>query len=387
MASADDGITITGGVASGNRVDYDLSINGRSYHLYFASDDVKLNASAESAVAMGALGGMKNGLDLHIIDPISSAFIHNQQRLIETFTDWFPSYQKIKLVADTAIERDTSKTGRVGSFFTGGVDSFYTFIKNKSDITDLIYVHGYDVKLTDTPRRAAIAAMGRAIQAETGVRFVQIETNSIRVYRDYGRWGAHGHGYGLGAVARQLSDYLDRLYIPSSLDYKMLTPWGSHPDTDPLFSDERLEIIHDGCETSRFQKTKMIAKSNLALNHLRVCWDNVTGTYNCERCEKCLRTKTSLFAVGALDNATTFTSMLQAEDIRKLVIYDELLTKLAQDNILAMRSAGLSGTDIYQAWQHIVDRPKSMNKIIMKGRRVGSSMRRIVRIIQRKISW
>ncbi len=385
MALTDEDITITGGVVNGNRVDYDLSINGRSYHLYFASDDVKLNASAESAVAMGALGGMKHGLDLHIIDPISSAFIHNQQRLIETFTDWFPSYQKIKLVADTVIERDMPKTGRVGSFFTGGVDSFYTFIKNKSDITDLIYVHGYDVKLTDTPRRAAITAMGRAIEAETGVRFVQIETNSIRVYRDYGRWGAHAHGYGLGAVARQLSDYLDRLYIPSSFEHKNLIPWGSHPETDPLFSDGKLEIIHDGCEASRSEKITTIAKNQLVLNHLRVCWESVDGAYNCERCEKCLRTKTSLYAMGVLDMATTFPSRLRATDIRKLLIYDESLVKFTQDNILAMQSAGLSGTDIYQSWQHIVDRPKYMNKIIMKGRRVVSNMRRIVRKIQRKI--
>lgn len=381
----DDDIKIRNGVADGNRMNYDLVINGRSYHLYFSSDDVKLNGSAESAVAMSALGGMINGLNLHIVDPISSTYVDNQRQLIETFTDWFPRYRKIKLVADRAIEVKQSKTGRVGSFFTGGVDSFYTFIKNQSHITDLIYVQGYDVKLSDTPRRAAVTAMGRAIEAETGVRFIQIETNSIRVYRDYGRWGAHGHGYGLGAVARQLSDYLDQLYIPSSFDYENLIPWASHPETDLLFSDEKIEIIHDGCEASRSDKIIMLAQSKLALDHLRVCWESVEGAYNCERCEKCLRTKTSLFAIGALDRATTFPSELRATDIRKLVMYDESLAKFAQDNIRIMQSEGLGDTDICKAWEHILARPEYMNKIVTKSRRVASNVRRAIRKVYRKI--
>ncbi|MDX2426102.1 MAG: hypothetical protein QNK15_07605 [Cycloclasticus sp.] len=369
-------ITVKSGVTKGNRVEYKLNFNHRIYKPYFASDHVTLNGSVESAVAIAALGGMQQGLDLHIADVVSPTFIHNQRRLVEIFTNWFPIYKKINIIASDSAQVSKPSTGRVGSFFTGGVDSFYTFIKNKPEITDLIYVHGYDVKLTDLARRAAITAMGQAIETSTGVRFIEIETNCIRIFRDYGRWGLHGHGYGLGAVARQLSDYLDRLYIPSSFDYGNLSPWGSHPDTDPLFSDESLEIIHDGCEASRSQKIEALGDNALALDHLRVCWERVEGAYNCGCCEKCIRTMTSLYAFGKLEKANTFPSTLDPAAIHKLVIYDDSLVTFAKDNIDVLQSTGLGNTSVCNAWEHIVERPEYANKIILLLQRIRKKIRR-----------
>jgi len=70
----------------------------------------------------------------------------------------------------------------VGCFFTGGVDSFFTYLRHRNEVTDLIFVHGYDVDLDDLPRRAEISAMGRAIEQATGVRFIELETNAIRLF-------------------------------------------------------------------------------------------------------------------------------------------------------------------------------------------------------------
>ncbi len=225
--------------------------------------------------------------------------------------------------------------------------------------------------------------MGRAISTSTGVRFIEIETDCRRVVRDYGRWGLHGHGFGLGGIVRLLSDYLDRVYIPSSFDSAHLIPWSSHPDTDPLYSDEKVEVIHDGCEATRAQKIRSISDSALALEHLRVCWERVEGAYNCGVCEKCLRTMTSLYALGKLEGARTFPSRLDHFAIRQLIIYDDSLAAFALDNLDALKSCGLGDSDVYKAWRYIVNRPEICNIFIKKMRRSKANISRSIKKLLR----
>jgi hypothetical protein len=107
----------------------------------------------------------------------------------------------------------------------------------------------------------------------------------------------------LGAVALLLSPLFSRVYIPSSHDYSQLVPWGTHPLVDPLWSTDDLEVVHDGCEATRLEKTALIASHDVALRHLWVCWG---GRFNCGDCNKCQRTILALQALGALDRCTTF---------------------------------------------------------------------------------
>jgi hypothetical protein len=111
------------------------------------------------------------------------------------------------------------------------------------------------------------------------------------------------HGTLLAAVAYLLSPTIGTVYIPSTHDYSQLFPWGSHPILDPLWSTEATTIIHDGCDALRLEKTAVIAKHEVALRHLRVCWG---GEYNCGACNKCVRTIISLQALGALERCTIF---------------------------------------------------------------------------------
>jgi hypothetical protein len=60
-------------------------------------------------------------------------------------------------------------------------------------------------------------------------------------------------------------------------------------------------------EATRLEKViSQIAQSPLALEHLRVCFANEKGAYNCGRCDKCLRTMINLFVAGALEKSGTF---------------------------------------------------------------------------------
>lgn len=359
-----------------NRVEYQLEIAGKTYNPYFDSPRAELSGSVEAAVCMSALGAMKHGLGIRITDPVSKTFLTNQQRLMDIFTGWFPEFQLPHLQAEHVCQLESKKSGRVGSFFTGGVDSFYTFIKHRSDITDLIYVHGYDVQLEDMEKRRDISAMGAAIERDTGVRFIEIETNAVRIFKDHGKWGLHGHGYGLGTMVRLLDNYLDRIYIPSSFAEAELMPWASHPDTDVLFADEAIEVIHDGCEAGRTEKIKLIAKSAMALQHLRVCWKKTEGTYNCGVCEKCLRTMTTLYGLGKLSAATTFPSALSARAINGLLIDSEAARTFALENVYFLDSMGLKNDAVRKAWMYVANRPYWKIVLLRRSRRIKSQFLR-----------
>ncbi len=120
MTRLTDQITITNGVSKAKRVEYNLQLNNRNYDIYFASDQLVLNANTESALALSVLGAMHSGRNIRITDSISATFVDNQRQLIDVFTRWFPTYKKIMLVADNAVRANRSPSGRVGSFFTGG---------------------------------------------------------------------------------------------------------------------------------------------------------------------------------------------------------------------------------------------------------------------------
>lgn len=86
-------------------------------------------------------------------------------------------------------------------------------------------------------------------------------------------------------------------------------PFGSHPLLDPNYSSCDLQIRHDGILLSRLDKTRLVAEWDVALENLRVCNNQnriKPGALNCGQCEKCLRTKLALLALGKLDKTRAF---------------------------------------------------------------------------------
>ena len=73
---------------------------------------------------------------------------------------------------------------RVATFFTGGVDSFYTLFKNKSEITDVIFVYGLDIKLEDKVVRKEISLRLKKICAELKLNLIELETNLRDIYEN-----------------------------------------------------------------------------------------------------------------------------------------------------------------------------------------------------------
>src|SRR5690606_35234106 len=155
---------------------------------------------------------MRTGSAVICDTPLSMTFVRNQQRLSEIFTGWFPEFSSLLVRAEQKVAAPHN-TGRVGCFFTGGVDSFYSFLQHRDEITDRIYVNGSDMKMEELLHRRDVTGMGQAIGRYTCVHLIVIEQDAIRVIKDLGKWGRHRPGYGLGVVAPLLEGDLFLIYI------------------------------------------------------------------------------------------------------------------------------------------------------------------------------
>ena len=170
----------------------------------------------------------------------------------------------------------------------------------------LILVHGFDYPPEGAVRDLVCERIGRVAEA-LEMSLVEVETNLRRLNDPYVPWGGLQHGSLLAAVGLSMSAGFGRVLIPATNTYDTLYAWGTHPFTDPLWSTEVTGFIHDGPEATRVEKVAwQIARSNLALEHLRVCFENPAEAYNCSRCGKCQRTMIALQLAGALERAKTF---------------------------------------------------------------------------------
>jgi hypothetical protein len=255
----------------------------------------------------------KLGEDLELVPPISGRLLRRLPRIQDILVSWHaPVFRRIAVLARPRLELERDLGTAVGAMFSAGVDSFYTLLKSlrgetaeTPPITHLLYMRGLETPLdqargTDETLRQ-IEEVARAV----GKRVIPGTTN-LRAHFSL-NYELYYHGGALTAAALALSGGLRWLLLPSSYSWAQLFPWGSHPLLDELWSTERLEVVHDGCEARRVDKIeRLVAWAPLALEHLRVCLDNQGGAFNCGRCRKCVRTMIALDLLGALPRARTF---------------------------------------------------------------------------------
>ena len=329
--------------------------NGKKHYVYFEvvkefKDFIAKDASPFLAVVL--MLAMKIGEDLYIEGSISETLYHQTERIMNLLISWDVGFKKVKIYPDRLV-KDEREGSYIGSFFSGGVDSFYTLLKNKKEskdrITQLILVHGFDIELENISLFQEILKNIEKIANAGKLSVVVVETNLRKLTDKLLEWD-FGHGGALAAVSLLLRDGFKRVYIPSSYTYDTLYPWGSHPDLDPLWATENLKIIHDGCNVSRVQKTlQYIAHSETALKYLRVCWKNEKGKYNCGVCPKCIRTMVDLRIAGVADKSIAFEKKLDLKLFNKIdarshgsrIYYKQSLEELKKTNKDPELQAGL----------------------------------------------
>ncbi len=306
--------------------------------------DVYADASPFASALL--IPSMRRGEDLIIKGSISRQLYDGLQSIMAEVLGWEIGLKPIAIKAD-ALVKDSYRPAKTATFFSGGVDSFYTYLKHtaKSATADrvdsLIFVNnGNDIdprnkQLWDNTLES-LREIAKAGQVDLVV--VESNINSLELLNPIVPWD-YIHGGCLAATGLFLRGGFRRIYVPSTHSVAEQIPYGSNLALDNHWSTEQTEFIHDGSETTRLNKVvSRIAKSPIALRHLRVCYMNKNGVYNCGKCDKCLRTMVNLYIAGVLDKSQTFPHQLDLLRIASTpTIAGQDLQIFHQENLAALR--------------------------------------------------
>ncbi|MDB5082785.1 MAG: hypothetical protein JWP00_4709 [Chloroflexi bacterium] len=317
-----------------------INLDGRQNEVSFVVKGGPVYEGIEPFVSMALLPAMTLKEPIELDQPISPRLLANFETIQDIFQSWDSKFHKIpvnftsknasarsgwqKLVkiagevpgklktstGEVLIKLKTKKSERkVACLFSGGVDSFYTFLENQAEIDTLIFVSaGFDISPhpDNLNLRRQITSRLSRMARQAGKDFIEVEVHVQNFSETYVNWALY-HGSAMCALAQLLSSQFHTFYFASTQTYSRLTPWGSHPLSDPLWSTEDFEIIHHGSSKSRSQKISRIAASEIVFDNLRVCFNNRDNQdYNCGKCEKCKRTMAYLRGEGTLDKYTVF---------------------------------------------------------------------------------
>ena len=325
-------------VVEGERVTIRLAGAGLNHDVHYsiaglAPPNLDFVLPAALVPAMRVAGALR------LPGPVSPRLLAAAPVLQGIYRTWDDAFGPVRLHAH-AREVGRSAGGRgTAVFFSGGVDSLHTLLRNADRITHLIFVRGFDFFRRHPAVAAPATAAARRVAAELGKELVEVDTD-VHVLTDPLMKWEHYMVPAMATVALLLADRFERVLIASEHSYADLVPWGGTPYSDPLWSTEQLEIEHDGAEVKRIDKVAEIARSDLAMDVLRVCWENTGDAYNCGACEKCLRTMIALEVAGALERCRTLPSAIDPDAVAALELQDENDLAFVRQNRTALERAG-----------------------------------------------
>ena len=282
-------------------------------------------------LAVSLLPAMKLREPLQVTAPVSQRLLNSARKLQAIYHGWDQTLSEIPMTAPVPSEESSqvNKESNVGLFFSLGVDSFYTLLKNStahpSDqdaITHLISLHGFDIYYGrgNTAVFADVVRTSTKVAETLNKKTLPVATN-LRDFSDqFVTWGRLYHGAALASVGLALRHMFKTIHIAATYSYQQLFPWGSHPLLDPLWSTESLRFVHNGGEAGRLDKIRFIAQFPIAMETLRTCYRNPNNEYNCGCCEKCLRTMIGLHIARALRKCKTFPKQIDLETLQNLSI-------------------------------------------------------------------
>ncbi len=184
-----------------------------------------------------------------------------------------------------------------------------------------------EIARRDSSAYRAAAVRNAAFASSLGKILIPVATNHYPFGYRYNLSRNLTQGSALAGIALLLG--FARAFIPAAYSYSQLMPLGSHPLTDPLWSTEGVDIVHEGAEARRVDKVIRIAGDPLALGNLRVCFDDMNA--NCGRCAKCIRT---LIPLRLVDVASPpFPPGPTASAVRKMRITTEIEKVFLLENI------------------------------------------------------
>lgn len=330
-------------------------------------------------VAAAIIPCLLSGEDLIVEGCVSKEFLANLELIKKLWLGWSDKL-KIKVydfkMLSLNVKPDKFRASHNSLFFSAGVDSFYTYLKNKDiGFSYFIFVHGFDISLKDNQLFSKILPKVQSVSNRLGVELIEGETNVRSFLDQYMEWD-YTHGAAMASVALALRSGLKSIFYSGAIPWAYMRPYGMHPHLDHLWSTETIKFIHEGTQIDRLDRVvKYIAKSKIALETLRVCWKNVGDSYNCCECEKCLRTMLDLYAAGVLKQAKTFPKPINNRLLRNLYLLPNQVRYFQECLDLLISKNNPADTELINAVRLCIDQNKNRK-----------SLRKYIYIVRRKLS-
>lgn len=299
--------------------------SGSSNRIYFSVDKKYgefITKDASPFLATVLFSCMKINENIAIEGSVSQKLLQSTEKMMNLMENWNMGMKKVNIkVKQTG--KDTINKKNFALFFSGGVDSSYTYLKNKKEgknkITHLITVHGFDIKLENESLFIETIQPIKNFAKKEKIKVIVIKTNMRQITDRLVEWEEQC-GSAMAAISLALRKGFKDVYFSAGVEQSAMRPLGTHPQLDPLWSTESLRVIHDGIERNRLEKVRYLSGFINMLVNLRVCWRNKKGSYNCCECEKCLRTMIMLEAVGVLEKCKSFDKPINLNILRKLYV-------------------------------------------------------------------
>ena len=299
------------------------------------------------------------GEPLKLCRPVDARLLDNALERLQAWQWWSPWHRPVAIEADVAAaDGAPARYARTVSLFSGGIDSFYTVLKERAEpIDDLMVIHGaFDMMFAKRAAFERVHAKLSAAADALGKVLIPATTNLLHTRLGRTDLVYISQGSMMASVPLALERRFARILIPASIDLDWKDAWGTHPLTDALLSTTRTQVHEDGVPVHRVDKTAIVARSDVALSVLRVCL--FTGDEsNCMACEKCLRAAIALEAMGVLDRAAAFRSTaLDVQRIRRMTIGDRHVRHFYEELRVFCRRQGRP--DLADAVEHALARAR-----------------------------
>lgn len=309
----------------------DLNNNGTNFTLYYEFDEAYesyLCTDRSDAFFVGLVRyAMYYDLDMEFSIPVSDTLYHNMtQYYMPIISQNIADYKNINVLTSTIPALCAKNEAAVGAAFSAGVDSFYTIVKNKKEaiskfrLTDLVIVNvgalTHNPKLAHSIFEKKLEKFTQCAE-ELGLSLIGIDTNFCEFIENEGsnRLVIQPEATKTLSCIFAMQSYFRAFFFSSGDALHMFELNRIEAGRYDLFtmkelSTESIQFYSTGSEMqTRIGKIKYIADEPVVQKYLCVCAD-----FNCGRCNKCIRTEASLYAIGKLG---LFSQVFDVDDYQK----------------------------------------------------------------------
>lgn len=289
------------------------------------------------------LFAMQHNEPVEVEGTLSNKLAYNLKYYMHVLKSFYPDWHVVPLkIINLDPLNKTARGHSIGSSFTTGIDSFTTLLDNFKNeknrdkkITHLLFGNvgqpggeGMNDRELFQKNLANIKKSAKHLNLD----LVVVDSNVGEFYtKDH---FSDSHGPRIMSCALLLQKLFSIYYIPSSFKYADIFPQGTTPLADHLLSTEVLEMVHDGAQYSRIEKTRLISDWDVAHSHLTVCNYNFQlGKINCSNCDKCLRTMVTLDMLGKSKNFERVLDYTDFEKKRDLYVSNKFLSRLLGERV------------------------------------------------------